>query len=143
LQTHYFCAFTPLLFPYPELNMSEKHDPLAEEAEVVHDLKAQAADESTRMPEDIAALSEDEREKLGKRATLKMDIVVMPVLVIMYILNYLDRQNIASAKLAGIDTDLGLSAVEYQTSVSILFCSYSKFRQADNRSLPQIPLVRS
>lgn len=35
--------------------------------------------------------------------------------------NYLDRQNIASAKIAGIDTDLGLSAVQYQTAVAILF----------------------
>ncbi|VUC24159.1 unnamed protein product [Clonostachys rosea] len=112
--------------------MSEKHDTLAEEAEVVHDLKTQAVDESTRMPEEIAALSEDEREKLGKRATFKMDIVVMPVLVIMYILNYLDRQNIASAKLAGIDADLGLSPVQYQTSVSILFCSYILFQVPSN-----------
>ena len=35
-----------------------------------------------------------------------------------------EAQNIASAKLADIDKDLGLSAVEYQTSVSILFAGY-------------------
>lgn len=40
--------------------------------------------------------------------------------------NYLDRQNIASAKLADITTDLNLSQVEYQTTVSILFVGYSK-----------------
>lgn len=82
--------------------------------------------EGTPMPEAIAALGDDERNQLARRATWKMDIVIMPILVLMYILNYLDRQNIASAKLAGIEEDLSLSPVEYQTSVSILFCSYSK-----------------
>ena len=38
--------------------------------------------------------------------------------------NYLDRQNIASAKLAGITTDLGLSTTEYNTCVAVLFAGY-------------------
>ena len=79
------------------------------------------------MPVNLAALSDDEYKKLGRKATLKMDLVIMPILVIMYILNYLDRQNIASAKLANIEGDLGLSDVQYQTVVSILFVGYSKW----------------
>ncbi|KAL0764891.1 hypothetical protein CaCOL14_012697 [Colletotrichum acutatum] len=78
------------------------------------------------MPASLAALSQEEYERTGKKATLKMDLVIMPIMVIMYILNYLDRQNIASAKLANITTDLNLSQVEYQTTVSILFVGYSK-----------------
>ena len=78
------------------------------------------------MPAGLAALSESEYNRLCKRATLKMDLVIMPCMVVMYVLNYLDRQNIASAKLAGIEADLGLSAVNYQTTVSILFVGYSK-----------------
>ena len=46
------------------------------------------------------------------------------MIILMYILNYLDRNNIASAKLAGIVTDLNLSSVQYNTSVSILFVGY-------------------
>ncbi|KAM0542986.1 hypothetical protein ACHAPJ_012543 [Fusarium lateritium] len=61
-----------------------------------------------------------------------MDLIIMPILVIMYILNYLDRQNIASAKLANIEEDLSLSPVEYQTSVSIMFCSYILFQVPSN-----------
>ncbi|KAF4119345.1 Nicotinamide mononucleotide permease [Geosmithia morbida] len=76
------------------------------------------------MPASISSLTEADRQVLGRKATTKMDIVIMPVLVIMYILNYLDRQNIASAKLADIEGDLGLTDVQYQTSVSILFCGY-------------------
>lgn len=48
------------------------------------------------------------------------------MILLVYILNYLDRQNIASARLAGIEKDLSLSKVDYQTSVSILFVGYSK-----------------
>jgi hypothetical protein len=41
-----------------------------------------------------------------------------------YILNYLDRNNIASARLAGLETDLKLTSSQYETSVSILFVGY-------------------
>lgn len=69
------------------------------------------------MPASLAALSQDEYNRLSRKATWKMDIIIMPVLTIMYILNYLDRQNIASAKLANIEEELSLSPVEYQTAV--------------------------
>lgn len=78
------------------------------------------------LPEKLAAMSPEDLKKLAKRATLKMDLAVMPMLVIMSILNFLDRQNLASARLAGLESDLGLSEVEYQTAVSILFVGYSK-----------------
>jgi len=78
------------------------------------------------MPASLAALSDSEYHKLGVRATAKLDMIIMPCLVLMYILNYLDRQNIAAAKLAGITTDLNLSDTEYQTCVSILFVGYSE-----------------
>lgn len=85
------------------------------------------------IPASLAALDDAEFQALGRKATLKMDLTIMPILVIMYILNYLDRQNIASAKLADITDDLHLSPVDYQTAVSILFCGYSKL-------LPDLPL---
>ncbi|KAL2837604.1 major facilitator superfamily domain-containing protein [Aspergillus pseudodeflectus] len=75
-------------------------------------------------PASLAALTDDEYTKIGRRATLKLDAFIMPCMVIMYIFNYLDRQNIAAAKLAGIKEDLGISDVQYQTCVSILFVGY-------------------
>jgi hypothetical protein len=105
--------------------MAEKQDIVSEEAENAQGFDKIQALDGIIMPEELASLSDEDREKLGKKATFKMDIVIMPVLVIMYILNYLDRQNIASAKLANIEQDLNMSPVQYQTAVSILFCSYS------------------
>lgn len=47
------------------------------------------------LPETLVDLSDAEFDKIGRSATWKMDIQILPVLVIMYILNFLDRQNIA------------------------------------------------
>ncbi|KAI0390880.1 nicotinamide mononucleotide permease [Xylariaceae sp. FL0594] len=84
------------------------------------------------MPETLSSLSPDELEKLGRRATRKLDAVVMPILMTMYTLNFLDRQNISSAKLAGLEDDLGLSDVQYQTALSILFVGYIIFQVPSN-----------
>ncbi|ORY70329.1 major facilitator superfamily domain-containing protein [Pseudomassariella vexata] len=90
------------------------------------------------MPSSLAVLDTVEYQTLGRKATMKMDMIIMPILVIMYILNYLDRQNIASAKIAGIDADLNLSGVEYQTAVSILFCGYILMQVPSNMIVGKI-----
>ncbi|KAK3718116.1 hypothetical protein LTR37_005231 [Vermiconidia calcicola] len=76
------------------------------------------------LPESLHGLSDRELSKLGVKATLKLDLIVMPAMTILYILNYLDRQNIAAANLAGIAEDLGLSVTQYNTTVIILFVGY-------------------
>lgn len=79
----------------------------------------------TAMPPALAALSEEEFEQVKKSAVRKLDLRIMPAVVLMYILNYLDRQNIASAKLANLVQDLNMTSVQYQTAVSLLFAGYS------------------
>ncbi|OQV11025.1 hypothetical protein CLAIMM_14931 [Cladophialophora immunda] len=76
------------------------------------------------MPQILQGMTKKELEKLYKRATLKMDLVIMPMLMLMFILNYLDRMNIAAAKLAGIMEDLEMSSVQYQSCISILYAGY-------------------
>lgn len=78
------------------------------------------------LPEKLASLSREELQRLAKWATFKMDVALMPMLVIMSVLNFLDRQNLASARLAGLEEDLSISGVQYQTAVSILFVGYSE-----------------
>ncbi|KAK3501759.1 major facilitator superfamily domain-containing protein [Neurospora crassa] len=77
-----------------------------------------------RPPSWIAALSPAERQDLEKKLKRKIDWRLMPAVLIMYFLNYIDRNNIAAAKLANLERDLNLSSVQYQTSVSILFVGY-------------------
>ena len=99
-----------------------KHD------EEMSDQKRRASSHAAiDMPASLRGLAPEEIQKIGLKTTLKTDIVVMPCLVIMYILNYLDRQNIASARLAGLPEDLNLNDSQYQTCVSILFVGYSEY----------------
>ncbi|KAF8896934.1 putative pantothenate transporter [Mucidula mucida] len=76
------------------------------------------------MPASLASLTPEEYATVGRKATLKIDILIMPAMIIMYILNYLDRQNIAAAKLANLEEDLNLTDVQYQTCISLLFVGY-------------------
>ncbi|KAK3301398.1 major facilitator superfamily domain-containing protein [Chaetomium fimeti] len=75
-------------------------------------------------PEFIRNLSPEEREHLEKKLKRKIDIRLLPAIIIMYIMNYIDRNNIAAARLAGLERDLNLTSTEFQTAVSILFVGY-------------------
>lgn len=100
--------------------------------EVVEDvdttLKGLPLSAESAMPPALAALSDEEYARVGRRAVWKLDLRVMPAVSLMYILNYLDRQNIASAKLANIVEDLHMTGVQFQTCVSLLFVGYSTFQ---------------
>ena len=75
----------------------------------------------------VQEMSPADRERLEKKLTRKIDMRLLPPVIIMYILNYLDRNNIATARLAGtpgLEEDLGLTDSQYETCVSILFVGY-------------------
>ena len=91
----------------------------------VEELNKTQLKETRPLPEAISSYSHNELRKLGRKATFKLDLVGMPAMVILYILNDLDRQNFAAGNLADITVDLGLSVTQYNTTVSILFVGYS------------------
>lgn len=108
--------------------MDEKLDnrkTLSHREDIAENASTKGVSVELQMPDSLRRLSEDEYKKLGRKATLKMDIVVFPPLMLMYIVNYLDRNNIAAAKLANIQEDLGLSETEFQSCISILYAGYS------------------
>lgn len=76
--------------------------------------KGSTAQAVGRMPAFLLEMTEEEREAMEKKLVRKIDARLLIMLVVMYILNYLDRNNIASAKLAGLDKDLNLKGNQYQ-----------------------------
>ncbi|KAJ9139464.1 Pantothenate transporter liz1 [Pleurostoma richardsiae] len=76
-----------------------------------------------------------ERER---RIRKKIDLRLLPMIVVMYILNYLDRNNIAAAKLAGLISDLHLVGNQFNTSVSILFAGYLVMQIPSNMLLNKL-----
>ncbi|KPI39180.1 putative transporter [Cyphellophora attinorum] len=57
----------------------------------------------------------------------KIDLRLMPTLIVMYIFNYLDRTNIGNAKVGGMQTDLKLTSSDYSLVLSIFFVGYLIF----------------
>ena len=99
-----------------------------------------ATRQRAQVPEFILSLTPEEREVLEKKLKRKIDLRLLPAVIIMYIMNYIDRcvglfvpcavpwltagwisNNIAAARLAGLERDLNLTSTEFQTAVSILF----------------------
>ncbi|KAK4575038.1 hypothetical protein LTR86_000889 [Recurvomyces mirabilis] len=68
----------------------------------------------------------------------KLDRWIMPMLWIMYWLNYLDRNAIALARLNGMEDDLGLEGSQYNTCISILFVGYILGQVPSNMLLTRV-----
>lgn len=53
----------------------------------------------------------------------KVDMHLLPLLVIMYLLNFLDRSNLSQAREGGLEADLGMDGTDFNLATSILFVS--------------------
>lgn len=65
----------------------------------------------------------DSIERLYKSATQKVWVRLIPVLMFAYVLNFLDRTNIALAK-TRLDVDLGISAAAFGFGAGLFFIAY-------------------
>ncbi|KAK2596206.1 hypothetical protein QQS21_006354 [Conoideocrella luteorostrata] len=91
-----------------------------------------------RMPASIVTLTENERASLNKKLVRKIDLVILPIISILYILNYIDRQNLAAAKLHGITDDLNMTTEQFAASISILFVGYLPFQIPSNLIITKV-----
>lgn len=89
-------------------------------------------------PPSIKQLSSDERHQLEAALVRKIDIRLLPMIILMYIMNYLDRNNIAAARLAGLEDELHLESTQYLTALSILFVGYILMQVPSNLFLNKI-----
>lgn len=74
-------------------------------------------------PTGAASWAPEHRARVEKSMKRKLD-ARCALFVLIYIMNYLDRNNIAAAKLQGLEDDLNLSPQQYQTCLSILYVGY-------------------
>lgn len=67
--------------------------------------------------------SKDEQWKAiqNKKMLRKVDIRLLPFLILMYLLNFLDRSNLAQARLGSLESDLGMTGTDFNLATSILF----------------------
>lgn len=81
----------------------------------IHDAEGANLNVAHLTPEDRVRVEKSLKRKLDARCSL---------FVLIYIMNYLDRNNIAAARLKGLQDDLNLSNTQYSTCLSILYVGY-------------------
>ncbi|KAF2663781.1 MFS general substrate transporter [Microthyrium microscopicum] len=72
----------------------------------------------------------------------KLDWKLLPALSILYLLSFLDRSNVANARLEGLTTDLKMTGNQYLTGLTLYFIGYVIFEIPSNiilkRTSPRI-----
>lgn len=75
-------------------------------------------------PEVLRNLTPDELIQLEKRLVRRLDFRCLPILIFLFLLNILDRNAIANARLGGLEADLGMDDRQYQTAIMVLWAGY-------------------
>ncbi|KAF8551300.1 MFS general substrate transporter [Imleria badia] len=89
-------------------------------------------------PEDFVLLKEENRKAAERHVVRKLDMRLMPAVVVIYLMNYIDRVAITAARLQGLEADLGLTDVEYETVLAVLYASYAPAQIPSNMILSYI-----
>ncbi|KAJ7744487.1 MFS general substrate transporter [Mycena maculata] len=77
------------------------------------------------------------RQQIESRLLTKLD-TRMSILVLIYILNYIDRNNASAARLHGFERDLGLTGTQFASILSVLYVGYIMMQIPSNMFLNYI-----
>lgn len=83
------------------------------------------------------SMDPEHRVRVEKSLKRKLD-ARNGLFIILYILNYLDRNNIAAARLKGLQADLNLDSTQYSTCLSILYVGYILMQVPSNIMINRI-----
>ncbi|KAJ5690308.1 hypothetical protein N7462_004700 [Penicillium macrosclerotiorum] len=73
---------------------------------------------------EMVSVTMENRKELEKKLLWKIDLRLLPLMMLIYVLNYLDRNNIATARLGTLEEDLKLEGDQYNTIISLFFVGY-------------------
>jgi len=112
--------------------------PITEQREVI--ISDEKVDPSKLEGLDLDDLQEIDPEwrRREKKLVRKLDMTLMPMVWVLYLFNYLDRNNIAQARLNNFEKDLGLKGSEFNTAVSILNVGYMVMQLPSNMILTRV-----
>ncbi|KAI9810485.1 MAG: hypothetical protein M1827_006261 [Pycnora praestabilis] len=68
--------------------------------------------------------SSEEEQQLNRRTVLKLDLLLLPFLSLLFLLNSLDRSNIGNAETANFTQDAGLQPKDLNTAVAFFFAFF-------------------
>ncbi|KAI0384737.1 putative MFS transporter [Hypomontagnella monticulosa] len=82
--------------------------------------------------------SEEWHHGMTKKLIRKVDLHLLPMLGLMYMLNFLDRNNLAQARLGTLEEDLGMTGTDFNLATSILFVGYILMQLPSNLLLTRV-----
>ncbi|KAJ5572416.1 hypothetical protein N7450_009400 [Penicillium hetheringtonii] len=85
-----------------------------------------------------ASKSPEWHRKMTRSLLRKVDLHLLPFLILMYLLNFLDRNNLSQARLGSLEKDLGMEGTDYNLATSILFVGYLLMQLPSNLLLTRI-----
>ncbi|KAL4954215.1 major facilitator superfamily domain-containing protein [Aspergillus filifer] len=85
-----------------------------------------------------ASKSEEWHKQMTSRLMRKVDLHLLPLLVVMYLLNFLDRNNLSQARLGTLEEDLGMQGTDFNLATSILFVGYLLMQLPSNLLLTRV-----
>lgn len=122
--------------------------PLADEkgsppSEKVEDLPARVLTDDPNENQNYAqfvANGEEWRTAFEKKLMRKVDFRLIPLLVIMYINNFIDRSALGQARLGTLEEDLGMdpTGTQFNLAISILFVGYLTMQLPSNLLLSRL-----
>ncbi|KAJ5644468.1 hypothetical protein N7507_010479 [Penicillium longicatenatum] len=116
------------------------------------------SDKLAELEDPDEGLSDEERAKIDRKLLWKLDLRLLPWLSLLYLASFLDRcvqdhlatrvfelfaltwesTNIGNAKIDGLSKDLGMTANQYNATLTIFFVSYSVFEPVTNVLLKRL-----
>ncbi|KAK9453372.1 major facilitator superfamily domain-containing protein [Dipodascopsis uninucleata] len=73
-----------------------------------------------------------------KKLLYKVDLRMIPLLSVMYLLNMLDRSNLAQARLGSLEADLNMTGTNFNLATSILFVGYLLMQLPSNMIITRV-----
>ncbi|KAG6852938.1 hypothetical protein C0991_008010 [Blastosporella zonata] len=73
---------------------------------------------------DIRGSTVDNNSAALAKTWKKIDYVVLPIVAMFYLLSFLDRTNLANARVAGLQDDLKLTNYQYCIALTVTFIPY-------------------
>ncbi|CCA74117.1 related to allantoate permease [Serendipita indica DSM 11827] len=79
-------------------------------------------------------------ERRSKNLLWKLDRNIVPFLSLLYLLSFLDRSNIGNARLANLESSLGMKGLDYNNALAIFFPFYVAAEVPSNMMLKRTKL---
>jgi hypothetical protein len=73
-------------------------------------------------------------------STSRADMVqwrLVPMLLVLYLLSFIDRANIGNAKIEGMTESLNLSGVDYNIALAVFFVPYTLLGESSHAANPK------